>query len=528
MIARASIATALIAGLPAVASAQVSAPIPVIVVDGKGHGHGVGMAQDGAYAMGLAGAATKDILGQFYPGTTIGKAAGNVRVPVLSGNNVELTFPDGGEIRGYPAPANPAGASLPMKFAPGAKAVVYRDGEATRVRSVPAPSPPPTTSSSTSTSSTSSTSTTVLIATTTTRVLFPPKATDKQETPKVAITTTSTPAPTTTTTAPPPAALLTGTVTAVGAGDGPVGVTPRGRRYRGIVEITPNGGGLRLVNQVPVETYLKGMGEVRNPNWPQSALQAQAIAARTYAMRAMAFGGELCDTQRCQVYIGSDAEYAEMNKAVAATAGQVLMFGKAMASAVYSANGGGHSASREEGFGVGTASAPYLRAAPYRCDNPGNWSVTISLRDVARRLTYRGELTAVEVAERGPSGRATKVLLRGTKGDAFVSGLHFDSALGLRSTLFQLRVTTATKVPTLKGGSVLQAPPEQAAAVVATQVAGDEVTAAEFVPLQPVDGTPSTGVIGILAALLLAAVGIGTARIRRRLRDYHPVHSHLS
>jgi len=42
------------------------------------------------------------------------------------------------------------------------------------------------------------------------------------------------------------------------------------------------------------------MGEVRDPKWPPAALRTQAIAARTYAMRAMAAGGEICDTQRCQ------------------------------------------------------------------------------------------------------------------------------------------------------------------------------------------------------------------------------------
>ena len=49
------------------------------------------------------------------------------------------------------------------------------------------------------------------------------------------------------------------------------------------------------------------------------------------------------------------------------------MFGKALASAVYSANGGGHSAIREEGFGLADARrTPYLRAAPYLTDNPAS------------------------------------------------------------------------------------------------------------------------------------------------------------
>ena len=86
-----------------------------------------------------------------------------------------------------------------------------------------------------------------------------------------------------------------------------------------MIEATPGGAALRLVNQVDIETYLKGMGEVRDPSWPQAALQVQAIAARTYALRAMTAAGTtgaICDDTHCQVYLGAQAEYAAMNKAV--------------------------------------------------------------------------------------------------------------------------------------------------------------------------------------------------------------------
>jgi len=61
------------------------AAVPVVFVDGRGFGHGVGMAQDGAFWMGKAGATTPAILGQFYPGATIGKASGGVRVACTMG-----------------------------------------------------------------------------------------------------------------------------------------------------------------------------------------------------------------------------------------------------------------------------------------------------------------------------------------------------------------------------------------------------------------------------------------------------------
>lgn len=488
--------------------------IPALQIDGRGFGHGVGMAQDGALAMGKAGATLSQILTQFYPGTSLGKASGPVRVPVYAGNNVEIAFPDGGEVRGN------AGT---LRFSPGASALVSREGDAIRIKPIVA-APATTTSAPKATTTTSVAPSTT--TTSTTQPLIPigdrgRKGDDKTAAPiTIATTTTSS----TTTTPPNPGFAYSGTITAAPAGDGRVGITPRNRRYRGVIEMTSLAGGVRFVNQVGVETYLRGMGEVRNPAWPVASLQAQAVAARTYAMRAMATGGELCDTQRCQVYIGSDAEYAAMDKAVATTAGQVLMFGKSLASAVYSANGGGHSASREEGFGLaGPSSYPYLRAAPYLCTNPDAWTVTVALADVARRLKYSGQLTAVEVAERGPSGRATRLLLHGDKGDASVTGLAFDAAIGLKSTLFSLKVTMATEVASIKGGSVLQAPPEEAAALTTGRT--DEPVAAP----RTVDATPtaattpaSVGVIGAVGvACWLAAVAVGFWTRRRAHLSWH-------
>src|SRR3546814_3992146 len=60
--------------------------------------------------------------------------------------------------------------------------------------------------------------------------------------------------------------------------------------------------------------------------WPPAAVQAQTIAARTYALRAMSGGGEICDDARCQVYSGAGAESPGQDAAVAATARKVLAF----------------------------------------------------------------------------------------------------------------------------------------------------------------------------------------------------------
>src|SRR5437763_10261680 len=77
------------------------AAVAVLVIDGKGWGHGVGMAQDGAFWMGKAGQSAPQILGHFYPGTSIGHASGTIQVAVLDVPNRDtvVSFPSGGQVQ---------------------------------------------------------------------------------------------------------------------------------------------------------------------------------------------------------------------------------------------------------------------------------------------------------------------------------------------------------------------------------------------------------------------------------------------
>src|SRR5438477_7532420 len=109
--------------------ARGAAGVPVIVIDGRGWGHGVGMAQDGALWMGRAGSQTNQILGQFYPGTKIGKGSGAVRVSVLApqaSNEAVVTFPSGGEVRD--ALSGQQSTGFPVKIPAGGQARLRYDG----------------------------------------------------------------------------------------------------------------------------------------------------------------------------------------------------------------------------------------------------------------------------------------------------------------------------------------------------------------------------------------------------------------
>ncbi|MEL6159744.1 MAG: SpoIID/LytB domain-containing protein [Cyanobacteria bacterium J06627_32] len=117
--------------------------------------------------------------------------------------------------------------------------------------------------------------------------------------------------------------------------------------YAGDMKIQPNAyGTYTLVNQVPVELYLRGVvpHEI-GPGAPRSAIEAQAILARTYVLRNLRRFAidsyEICADTQCQVYYGlADADPGS-NAAIAATAGQVLTYNNELVDALYSSTTGG-------------------------------------------------------------------------------------------------------------------------------------------------------------------------------------------
>ena len=490
---------ALVALLPWLGLPSAGAASPELVISGRGWGHGVGMAQDGAYWMGRAGAGTEEILRHFYPGTSMARRGGTVRVDVLTsaGPATIIELPDGGEIRD--AAGGPQSPGFPVKLGRGARVRFAFDGGRYVVtapdgaRLGPPPTPPPPRPAPTPAPQAPSPPAAPAVTTTVPSLLGIPLPTLPLLTPPSSAPPRPPPPPPTTV-----PAVLASTRGLWAVPSSIVGVPEQGRRYRGTIQATAAGGRLQRVNHVDVEQYLRGMGEVRDPGWPPAALRAQAIAARTYALRAGA--GTLCNTQQCQVYLGQTAEYAAMDKAVAATRGQVLVHGGSLAEAVYSANAGGVSATPEEGFGPGSPALPYLRAAPYTTQDPDPWSVRVPLAELGGRLGYAGNLSGVRVSRAGASGRALEVTLEGDGGPAPVEGRRFASTLGLRSTLF----TVAVEAEAPPAAPPSEAPPTEAAAPSAAAPAVPALAAAD-------DGLGRPPWIA-LAVLLLAAWGVGARR----------------
>ncbi|MBP1998996.1 stage II sporulation protein D [Paenibacillus shirakamiensis] len=120
------------------------------------------------------------------------------------------------------------------------------------------------------------------------------------------------------------------------------------RKYRGGFEISKQNGQLALVNELPMDQYLYSVvgGEVYS-SWPQEALKAQAVAARSYAT----FQGTtkfkvagLVDTTLSQAYNGIEKEAASIIQAVDQTSGEVMKSGGKLVEGVFSSNSGGMSA----------------------------------------------------------------------------------------------------------------------------------------------------------------------------------------
>ncbi|MGD9015091.1 MAG: SpoIID/LytB domain-containing protein [Candidatus Omnitrophota bacterium] len=120
----------------------------------------------------------------------------------------------------------------------------------------------------------------------------------------------------------------------------------RDHQYRGIIEVIPESDGFWLVNLVNLEEYLYGVLPSEMPaNWPGEALRAQAIAARTWAVknktRHRNDNFNFCSTVHCQVYKGAGAEMQVTNQAVDDTTGLILSYNSQLIDIFYSNNCGG-------------------------------------------------------------------------------------------------------------------------------------------------------------------------------------------
>lgn len=210
-----------------------------------------------------------------------------------------------------------------------------------------------------------------------------------------------------------------------------------GRLYRGSLQVSAQGGYLRVVNFTGLGSYLQGVVPGEMPSsWPLDALRAQAVAARSYALANLVKGKpfDLYADVRSQVYLGVAGEKPAATEAVRSTAGEVALYGGKVASTLYFSTSGGKTASAADVFG---AAIPYLvsrpdpwdKLSPYHRWGPvllGARTVQAKLGVGARVLDATGTTT--------PSGRLRSLTVLTTTGSEAVPASLLRTALGLRST----------------------------------------------------------------------------------------------
>ncbi|WP_447924844.1 cell wall-binding repeat-containing protein [Georgenia muralis] len=371
-----------IVGLPDGASAaEERYPVPADgawEVDGRGWGHGIGMSQWGAQGAALQGRSAEEILGFYFPGTTSGRHGNDTIEVALSALALTptdtVTFwnhesQDGFTVSVLGGPARTVGDG---------RLTVSRTGTGYTVERRTA------------------------------------SAGDVVE-----------------------RFSMTGTQLRVASGDGLVvsrsATATSGIWYRGSIRLAPSpaAGTFDVVNDVALEDYLRGVVPREVPaSWHREALQAQAVAARSYVLSAgrRSTYFDTCDTTQCQVYGGRatvDAfgretarkEDSRTDEAVATTAGIVRMYGGTVAFTQFSSTNGGFSK---------VGSKPYLvaQADPYTGTAPGDsrtaWIAALSVTTVERQCPKAGQLNALVVAGRDGhgelGGRITSVRLECTTG----------------------------------------------------------------------------------------------------------------
>jgi stage II sporulation protein D len=223
-------------------------------------------------------------------------------------------------------------------------------------------------------------------------------------------------------------------------------VTPSGRTtYRGWLHAAAPSAGSRdrdTVNVLRLDAYVKGVVPDEIPaSWSPEAVQSQAVAARTYALSHRDGSGhyDLCDTTACQVYGGRDNEHPDSNRAVAATARQVLTHDGEPAFTEFSSSNGGWTVA---------SAIPYQVAKrdPYDgwSGNPNHsWSVKVSAAAIQQAYPKVGRLQRIRVTSRDGNGswngRVLSMTLVGRKGSVTVSGDDFRWTFRLRSSWFTFR-----------------------------------------------------------------------------------------
>ncbi|MEX2654230.1 MAG: SpoIID/LytB domain-containing protein [Acidimicrobiia bacterium] len=187
------------------------------------------------------------------------------------------------------------------------------------------------------------------------------------------------------------------------------------RIHSGTMTVTAHRGGLSTVVETTIDDYLLGIREVPF-SWPEEALAAQVVAARTYlawtldrgrSPNGRTFSYDICATTACQVYAGvgglAGSEGQRWVAAVERTSGEVLLTGDSPVQALYSSTSDGRTRNVEDVF-PGSSPDQNLRAVPSPDETSPfvSWDFVLSRTQAEAMLSHAGlvEGTLINVVSR--------------------------------------------------------------------------------------------------------------------------------
>ncbi len=222
----------------------------------------------------------------------------------------------------------------------------------------------------------------------------------------------------------------------------PRGIWLGSRRYRGRLQFLVRGGQVQVVNHLGIETYLASVVGSEMPHrWPLPALQAQAVAARTYALRQRGKAGDfdVKATVSSQVYRGVESETPSTIEAVESTRSLVLVHAGRLINAVFHSSSGG---ATEPSGEVWRNQLPYLvSVADHDQHSPVHrWNKRFdddALRDLFRET---GGVKRLQVLKKSSTGRVRTARVQGPRGSLVLTGRELRKRLGLKSTMVQFEL----------------------------------------------------------------------------------------
>ena len=234
-----------------------------------------------------------------------------------------------------------------------------------------------------------------------------------------------------------------------------------GRTYRGKILLDVVDGKLRAVDIVGLEQYLWSVVPSEMPsNWAPEALEAQAVAARSYALATRAVGApfDVYSDTRSQMYLGVSSESPAATAAVNATRGRVALFAGKVAETFFSSTSGGQTESSADWTGT---AIPYLVSVPDPYDDLSpyhSWGpVPMTAQTVLKALKMTGPITDVSTTK-NQAGRVAQLQLTTPLQALAVPATKLRTTIGLRSTWFTVGLLSLTQpqpvAPVAYGGTV--------------------------------------------------------------------------